>query len=94
MTNKSPAQKYPLSFIMELYVKQRGKCVLCGKMLFSPSSEVHPELGPVTQEHFWPKSHGGTQITLAHSKCNQKKGNRLPNSEEMKRYASMFKAAV
>lgn len=60
-------------------VAQGGLCFLCGK----------PMGAGATDDHLIPLAYGGADIpanvVLAHRRCNQLKGDRLPTAEEVER---------
>jgi 5-methylcytosine-specific restriction endonuclease McrA len=73
--------------IRKLYVAQEGRCSLCGAPMAMKQhrSGDKKDLG-WTEEHVMAKSIGGARagnILLAHSICNNKKGNRPPSAEEV-----------
>ncbi len=60
-------------------VAQGGLCFYCAK----------PVGGQATDDHLIPKAYGGADVTgnvvIAHRRCNQIKGDRLPTAEEVGR---------
>lgn len=60
-------------------VLQGGRCFYCGE----------PIGAKATFDHLIPQAYGGADepanVVLAHRRCNQKKGDRLPTPEEIER---------
>ncbi|MGQ9365717.1 HNH endonuclease [Azospirillum sp. ST 5-10] len=60
-------------------VAQGGRCFYCGE----------PVGRQATFDHLIPQAYGGVDspgnVVLAHRRCNQKKGDRLPTPEEVER---------
>jgi 5-methylcytosine-specific restriction endonuclease McrA len=60
-------------------IAQGGLCFHCGK----------PVGGAATDDHLIPRAYGGADVpgnvVLAHRRCNQLKGDRLPTAEEVER---------
>ena len=60
-------------------VLQGGRCFYCGE----------PAGAKATFDHLIPRAYGGADdpanIVLAHRRCNQRKGDRLPTTEEIER---------
>lgn len=60
-------------------VAQGGRCFLCGE----------PVGAAATFDHLIPLAYGGidapANVVLAHRRCNQRKGDRLPTAEEVDR---------
>lgn len=77
--------KGKLSQVLE---RDRGKCQLCGGLTSS-----HDETGPnaPTLDHIIPKARGGVDalwnLQLAHRRCNESKGDRMPSGNRAKRLA-------
>lgn len=61
-------------------VLQGGRCFLCGE----------PVGGKATFDHLIPQAYGGADepanVVLAHRRCNQTKGDRLPTPDELDRF--------
>lgn len=61
-------------------VLQGGRCFLCGE----------PVGGKATFDHLIPQAYGGANepanVVLAHRRCNQTKGDRLPTPDELDRF--------
>ena len=64
-------------------VQQGGRCFLCGGAVG----------GKATYDHLIPQAYGGADVpgnvVLAHARCNQLKGDRLPTPEEVSRFILM-----
>jgi len=64
---------------------QQGLCFLCRL----------PLDGGATYDHVLPLAHGGTEHyrnkVLAHGKCNNEKGDRMPTAEELDRLAELWR---
>ena len=82
---KDPKRKTRgLERVTKLFVKQSGKCYLCGAEMKLPEDfserNVRDPL-EATIDHLIPRSHGGTyrkeNIKAAHAKCNRRKGSTL-----------------
>lgn len=61
-------------------VSQGGRCFYCGEALGAKA----------TFDHLIPQAYGGADepanVVLAHRRCNQMKGDRLPTPEEIDRF--------
>jgi 5-methylcytosine-specific restriction endonuclease McrA len=68
-------------------VLQGGRCFYCGE----------PVGGKATFDHLIPQAYGGADIpanvVLAHRRCNQRKGDRLPNPDELDRFFAERRAS-
>ncbi|WP_042446055.1 HNH endonuclease [Azospirillum sp. B510] len=68
-------------------VQQGGRCFFCDK----PVGET------ATFDHLIPQAYGGiddpANIVLAHRRCNQRKGDRLPTAEELDRFLSLRRSS-
>ncbi|HYD98564.1 MAG TPA: HNH endonuclease [Alphaproteobacteria bacterium] len=65
--------------LLRLEIAQGGRCFYCAE----------PVGAKATFDHVIPQAFGGTDdpgnIVLAHRRCNQRKGDRLPTGEEIER---------
>ena len=55
---------------------QTGRCFYCDRETQTQTQNC----GTLrTRDHFWPRSKGGTQCVIACRRCNEMKGDQLPN---------------
>ena len=76
--------------LQQLYIRDEGRCYLCGRQTDwndykkIKGTKIGQDLYP-SIDHVVPLNKGGTHtwsnVRLAHTKCNQKKGDRLPPRE-------------
>jgi len=61
-------------------VLQGGRCFYCGEAVGAKA----------TFDHLIPQAYGGvdepSNVVLAHRRCNQRKGDRLPDADELDRF--------
>jgi Uncharacterized protein conserved in bacteria len=82
----------------KLWVAQDGMCFHCGRpMAFERATQMkHPPLA-WSREHVVPYSKGGragTNIVLAHYKCNTERGNQDPSEEMLQKARRIWERAA
>jgi 5-methylcytosine-specific restriction endonuclease McrA len=82
--------------ILPLWDEQDGKCFICGRQMRGTMNPSHPLRR--TKEHIVPKSRGGDShpfnISLSHSKCNEKRGNPIPTDAQISEWSRRFSWSI
>jgi CRISPR/Cas system Type II protein with McrA/HNH and RuvC-like nuclease domain len=81
-----------------LFLAQKGLCFHCGGMMaMRPMLNRRRDDDGYTKDHLIPQSAGGRlrgNIVLAHYRCNNRRGDRMPTEEMSRRCEQLWKEAV
>lgn len=86
----------PPGMVCALFALQNGLCFHCNKSMIFLRGAGAPKGLLATREHIFPASSTGKflhhNIVLAHSSCNNKRGDRAPTEDEINRTKELYKA--